>query len=613
VERLRPPLVSLTSTDGLLAGAIVVLCGALLAVAWISPPNNVDSLLYHMSRVVHWAQDHGLQHYPTARDHQLLKPIWAETAMLHLRLLWGNDRPVNLVQWFSMVGSIVGGVSLAALLGSNRAGRILTAAFILSIPMGVLQATSTQNDYVVGFWAVSAAFFVIRSIGSQSTGFDRLCLALTLGIGFLTKGTYYVYAPLFMVWYFVARWRGIGFRKMVLEGLVMAGLALALNLGFWARNVETFGGPYGTSDWLQANLWIRFPQPSESSLEESQPAFVAAFTPAAGFVNLAAGIGAFDPRVSLAPGTDGANAAASVPAADKPVVALIGRVLRTAAFNLVTPVSRVNDAIVAGLRMWPEVFGDPYLAEWRQVAWNHEDTAPNPVHFVLILGAAPLVLFRNSGRRPGVARRYALAVLGSYLLIPVVIGHGPTIWGIRYQLPFFVLAGPMLGCAASNERGGPAARWISGALLLLALPYLALNNTRPLVGLTPWPTRIGSVLTSTPTEILFASNERLLESYVSGTDLVRESGCQQVGLRIDSDDLEYVFWWLLQAPQSGIRIESVFVTERLKPLLDPTFHPCAILCTICGDRVGLHGLPMAADLDRLDVFLGPGFVADPDG
>jgi hypothetical protein len=105
----------------------------------------------------------------------------------------------------------------------------------------------------------------------------------------------------------------------------------------------------------------------------------------------------------------------------------------------------------------------------------------------------------------------------------------------------------------------------------------------------------------------------LRASYAEGADLVRANGCTQVGLRIDSDDLEYTFWWLLESPQSGVRIETIYTTDRLRHLIDSQFHPCAILCTICGDRQRLHGLPLAADLDRLDVFLGPGFVPDPDG
>jgi hypothetical protein len=84
-------------------------------------------------------------------------------------------------------------------------------------------------------------------------------------------------------------------------------------------------------------------------------------------------------------------------------------------------------------------------------------------------------------------------------------------------------------------------------------------------------------------------------------------------LRIDSGHLEYLFWWLLQAPQSGIRIESIYYPERLASLADPSFRPCAILCTICGDRQRLHGLPLAAHDPDLSVFIGPRYVADPDG
>ena len=36
----------------------------LLVIVVIAPANNMDSLLYHMSRVMHWAQDQSLAHLP---------------------------------------------------------------------------------------------------------------------------------------------------------------------------------------------------------------------------------------------------------------------------------------------------------------------------------------------------------------------------------------------------------------------------------------------------------------------------------------------------------------------------------------------------------------------
>jgi hypothetical protein len=585
------------ATERWIVGALVVLGGTLLLVAWVSPPNNVDSLLYHVSRVVHWAQDQSLRHYATGYNHQLLKPIWAETAILHLRLLWGSDHPANLVQWFSMIGSLVGVVALAASFGGNRTGLVLTAAFVVTIPMGILQATSTQNDYVVAFWAICTAFLVAQAAMRPPPLLDRVCLALVLGLGFLTKGTYYVYAPLFVGWYFLVRWRQVGVRRMAVEGVAIAVLACALNLGFWARNVATFGGPYGTSEWLQRNLWIRI----EAS-DGREPA--GAETIAANNQDLV------DSDPAAGPASAGDSVGAQEPGLIQDMAA---RVLRTGAFNLVTPIGRINELILAALGRAPAVFGDRYIEDWRTVAWNHEDTAPNPLHFFVILAAAGLAISLKGPAIPGKARLYALVVLGCYLMIPVVIGHGPSIWGIRYQLPFFILGAPIVAWVATRLNLRLAAPLVAGALMLMALPWLAFNNTRPLVGRTPWPTRIGSILWTSPPEILLASNPRLVSSYTQGAELIRESGCTQVGLRIDSDELEYSFWWLLRAPQSGIRLESIYPTARSQSLMDPAFRPCAILCTICSDRDRLHGLPLAADFDRLDVFLGSGYVPDPNG
>ncbi|MCJ7708216.1 MAG: hypothetical protein MUO38_11435, partial [Anaerolineales bacterium] len=94
--------------DVLLFSSLAAIVLVLLGVAVVSPPNNTDSLLYHLSRVAHWAQNRGLGHYPTAYEHQLWMPPWAEMAILNLRVLWGSDAPANLVQWSSMVGSLIG-------------------------------------------------------------------------------------------------------------------------------------------------------------------------------------------------------------------------------------------------------------------------------------------------------------------------------------------------------------------------------------------------------------------------------------------------------------------------------------------------------------------------
>jgi len=99
---LREGLRSLGRAERGFVGALAVVCGVLFLVAILSPPNTYDSALYHLSRVVHWAQNASLRPYPALFEHQLHMPIWAETDILHLRTLWGNIRPAGLVQRFSM-------------------------------------------------------------------------------------------------------------------------------------------------------------------------------------------------------------------------------------------------------------------------------------------------------------------------------------------------------------------------------------------------------------------------------------------------------------------------------------------------------------------------------
>jgi hypothetical protein len=290
----------------------------------------------------------------------------------------------------------------------------------------------------------------------------------------------------------------------------------------------------------------------------------------------------------------------------------LAKLMRTSAFHLVTPVGRVNAAVLSVLRTFPSVFDDEFVGQWNLAAWNHEDTAGSSLHLGVAFVAACIVLVARGGGGGRPLRAYAAVLLGSYGLLTLMIDED-AVFALRFQLPFFVLAGPVVGVAATRFERYAFVRFLPWVFLVAAIPWVLFNNTRPLIGWTPWPTRVGSVLTTDPVEVLFAADLRLLEPYRAGAERVRESGCRDVGLRIDSSDLEYLFWWLLRAPQSGIRIESVYFSDRYRPLADPSFRPCAILCTICGDRQRLHGLALAADFGAVDVYLGPGYVADPDG
>ena len=139
--------------------------------------------------------------------------------------------------------------------------------------------------------------------------------------------------------------------------------------------------------------------------------------------------------------------------------------------------------------------------------------------------------------------------------------------------------------------------------MVASLPWLLLNNMRPIIGLPPWPTAIGSILTTSGSEALFATNPGLRDDYEDLTSIVAESSCTSVGLRIESSVFEYPFWWLLKAPESGIEIELINAADHTGKYLDPSFQPCAVICSVCGDRTSFNGMPRVGVSDSMVLFL----------
>jgi general stress protein CsbA len=171
--------------------AAMIAMALLVAVAALAaPPNNWDSQSYHMARVMHWIQNGSVAYYPTHILRQLHSNPGAEFCVLHLQILTGSDLFAALVQWFAMVGSLLGVSLLAQQLGAARRGQIFSALVCATLPMGILQASSTQTDYVVAFWLVCLANGLLALLRQPRSALPlMLFTGAALGLAVLAKAT----------------------------------------------------------------------------------------------------------------------------------------------------------------------------------------------------------------------------------------------------------------------------------------------------------------------------------------------------------------------------------------------------------------------------------------
>jgi hypothetical protein len=196
---------------------------------------------------------------------------------------------------------------------------------------------------------------------------------------------------------------------------------------------------------------------------------------------------------------------------------------------------------------------------------------------------------------------YTVSLILAYLVFSAVIRW--ELFGSRYQLPFFVLSGALSGVILSSLLSRKGILILELLLLTTSLPWLFFNRTRPLIGIPPRITAVGSIFSTNRTDLLLANQEWIREPIIKLTNSFQSINCQKVGLWIDSRDPEYIFWSLLNAQTRGIRIESLFYEPHLEIYADKTFTPCAIICSICGGKANLDGLSLAYREHGIDLYL----------
>jgi hypothetical protein len=173
----------------------------------------------------------------------------------------------------------------------------------------------------------------------------------------------------------------------------------------------------------------------------------------------------------------------------------------------------------------------------------------------------------------------ALAVAAAVVL-GVVVLERRTEWWVRGRRVF------TKRYLQGEQRLGEVA-WLALGLVLLvsAVPWLAFNEIRPLLGPS-------SVLVVPRTDQYFVNAPEEEAPYVWAADVINSRSCSSVGLLVGPGVWDYPMWVLLRERMPNLAIRNVYVPNVSARLEGPTFQPCGIVALrpVPADEVQVDGV-----------------------
>lgn len=512
---------SFSFTEILLLGIIGTYILVLGVAAWTAPPNTWDSMAYHMSRIMHWEQNQSVDFYPTSIMRQLWANPLAEYFMLHLQILTGSDRLASGVQFLSMLTSLMAVSILVKNFGGNRRAQLLAMIFVMTIPMGILQATSTKNDYVLTMWLCIFVVFVFR-LRKQYHWLHLLVAASSLALGCLTKGLMYIYAFPFAVMICLYYLFQKQFRRLMILIVVFLSMILLINGVHFVRN------------W-QLGRHILTPTKASQALK-----------------NETMGWGE-----------------------------LYSQLLRSSALHLFPPIESIKKPMEDWVYAVHEKAGldtnNPKITtgfDFHLPLITDEDYTGNFLHFILGFIVLVILIFVRKSTWSADFWLFLLSLtIASGLFLCCIKWQ---VWQSRLTLALFVLASVFLATVLGHllRKQKWALVGLAFFFALFSVRWLLYSKTKPLVG-------SNSIFTTSRFQQYFykpyALNASTVEEFV---DFFNKDDCRQIGLDFGSDSWEYPWWVALKYQNKNpIRIEHIDVNNQSSQYSLPlgSFSPCGLI------------------------------------
>lgn len=519
--------------EGIFLLLVACVLSITLIVALVYPPNNWDSMTYHMSRVAEWIDHGSVDFYPTSIDRQNYQPPLAEFAILHLQLLSKSDRFANIIQWFSFFVSIVFVTLIAKEFQLSLRAQLFSAVVAVTIPMAILESSSTQNDLVTSAFCLGFAYFLLRLVRTLSFH-DTVFCAMSLGLALLTKGSAYLYCCAIGLTIGAASVlptpqpkRLVLFNRLAV--IVIA--ALVLNVGHFSRIYLVYGGP---------------PSNASALTNEEMSATV-----------------------------------------------IFSNLVRNGALHIGTPFDMMNNYSFRAIQI---LLGDQLNNPRSTLGTTtvsipsfslHEDYAGNLLQFMLTALAFLILPFVRISNKRAVYCYASSVLIGAVLYCALLKWHP---WATRLHTPIFMLSAPLIAAVFAGFHSTYKRLFVCVAIILFAYstPFLIYNKTRSFVAM-----RTDSILSAGDRfKPYFINRPELYADYSAAAKIIMDEGPEEVGLCLGYDDYEYPLWVLVgrQASRGTPRFRHVGVEDMSKMKEKQNLPlPVLVLATKRLDENTIHG------------------------
>lgn len=502
---------------------IIIIISLTFIISLLYPPNTPDSLSYHMPRVMQWIQNQNIDFFPTSDTRQLYIGPFSEFVIMHLMFLTNNDFLSNLVQWFSMIFCITNVSLIVKKLDGNLNSQLISSLFCATIPMGILQSTGTQTDYVASLWITSLVYFLVSYLKENKIVYIY-AFAVSLSLAVLTKQTNYIFSLPFCIWLcvYILKSNPKHFKHILLMPLII----LILNSGHFMRTYKTFGSPINSDNLSIRNEIINFQSVSSNIIR-----------------NISLNMTVPSQKINKI---------------TRDIVKITHSLLKIDTEDKRTTfwVSPIDDRSSSDITKYYVYFS------------LKENLASNTLHFLILILCFAFFLLKKKFYQRKILF-YLISIISCFVLFSALLKWQP--YGNRLLLPFFVLSSPFVGLVLSRFENKLFLKAIPLILFLYCLPYLLMSDARPLISKIVKEKNYDVSFVKPYFKVknrqeLYSINlakPKYDEPIIQLSKFIKETGCKSIGFISFFNSYEYLFWVFLKEDSiSKTKIYYLDVTNK---------------------------------------------------